>query len=84
MISAETLKTLQQHGFMWMKDGSTDKVDEGCIDKIVPAANGFTVIYNKKAVLRYTTCVVEKIELAEKPQTTWNVVYWKSVVDERV
>lgn len=80
------LKLLKKHGFMWYRDQSTDKVDSSCIEDVVPAANGFTVIYNDKATaLALSTAQVKKIEWpeADKLETVWIRVHWDTIEDQR-
>jgi hypothetical protein len=76
---------LKKHGFQWYKDGTTDRVSENCIADILPAANGFTVVYVKGngVVLEYSTAKVSKIDIPEDPSKTWIRVYWDSIEDER-
>jgi len=51
----------------------------------VPAANGFTVIYNDKSVLVMSTAVVAKIEYPPDGELDkkWILVHWESIKDER-
>lgn len=85
MTTQEDCKKLKRFGFMWMNDGTSDKVDADCIADVVPAAKGFTVIYNDKSVLKASTAVVNKIEFPDegKEMTIWAVVHWESIEDER-
>lgn len=81
-IDQNTLDLLKKDGFLWFKDRCTDKVDPDCIKDIIPAANGFTVVYNEKAVIRYSTAIVEKIVFAPN-STQWHRVHWIGIQDER-
>jgi len=72
-LKAEQLELLKRHGFKWLKDGSTDTVDASCIQDVLPAANGFTVVYNETAVaLEMSTAVVELIDIPANPETHYN------------
>lgn len=83
-VSTSQLVVLKQYGFMWVKDGSTDRVEAECIKDVVPAANGFTVIYNTKATaLEMSTAEVEDIELPNNFETEWIRVKWNNIVDQR-
>jgi len=77
------LALLKQHGFKWYKDHCTDSVTADSIQAIFPAANGFTVVYTQDCALRFSTAVVERIEMPRNFETTWIFVHWKSVEDER-
>jgi len=79
------LGLLKQFGFAWFKDNCTDKVSHDCIADVVPAANGFTVIYNDKSVLVMSTAVVAKIEYPPDGELDkkWILVHWESIKDER-
>lgn len=86
-IDVKTRLLLISYGFMWHKDGSTDRVDADVIQDIIPAADGFTVIYKKKPgiVLELTTATVESIEMPAPEELIgrWIVVNWKTAVDQR-
>jgi hypothetical protein len=84
-ITAEQLMLLKQNGFQWYRDNSTDRVEADCIADVIPAAQGFTVLYNEKSVLAASTAVVKKI-VFPKPddlKSVWIRVYWESIKDER-
>jgi hypothetical protein len=84
MTSKEDCEKLKKHGFKWYKDSSTDAVDADCIEDVVPAANGFTVVYNDKATaLVASTATVEKIEFPDDLDKKWIFVHWKGIEDER-
>lgn len=69
---------------MWYKDRSTDKVTADCIQDVIPAAHGFTVLYNEKATaLVASTAVVNAIDIPEDLDATWIRVEWETIVDER-
>jgi hypothetical protein len=80
----DILQLLKQYGFKWYKDGTTDSVTADGIQDIIPAANGFTVVYTPDAAIKYSTVVVEQIELPENFDTTWIFVHWKSISDQYV
>ena len=75
---------LRQHGFKWYRDHCTDRVDADGIKEILPAANGFTVVYNEEdSVLDYSTATVERIELPKHPELQWILVHWITIEDQR-
>jgi hypothetical protein len=83
-ITRTQLKLLRKYGFQWYKSATTDRVTADCIEDVVPAANGFTVIYNEKATaLVASTAVVLKIELPPDIETQWIRVHWDTITDER-
>lgn len=80
----DILAKLKTWGFKWCKDKSTDTVSPECIKDVIPAANGFTVLYNEQATALYaSTAVVRSIEFPDNFQATWIVVEWETIVDER-
>lgn len=83
MTTKEDCLKLKQFGFKWYKNQSTDAVSDDCIEDVVPAANGFTVIYNDKSVLAASTAEVEKIDFPDDLANKWTLVHWKSITDER-
>ncbi len=74
---------LKRYGFKWFKDNCTDRVDAEGIKEILPAANGFTVVYDNTGVLDYSTAVVERIELPDDFARIWILVHWERIEDQR-
>lgn len=59
-------------------------MSDDCIEYIIPAANGFTVVYNANATaLELSTATVEKIELPSDLKTQWIYVHWINIEDQR-
>lgn len=82
--TTEQLGYLKEYGFKWFKDNTTDAVDADCIADVVPAVNGFTVIYNENATaLVMSTATVEKIDFPSNPKKTWIFVHWGKIEDHR-
>lgn len=82
-VTTEQLALLKEHGFKWYKDASTDRVEADYIADVIPAANGFTVLYNDKGVLYATTAVVKWIEVPVDLKGQWIYVHWDRIEDER-
>ena len=83
IVSKEQRELLKKHGFMWFKDKTTDRVEADYIEDILPAANGFTVVY-KHSVIRYSTATVQEIELPQDLCDGWIRVHWIKIEDEHV
>ena len=83
MTDENTIHLLKKHGFKWYKDDSTDRVETADIKDIVPAANGFTVIYKEPSALICSTAQVQKIEIPDDLDNTWIFVRWITIKDER-
>ena len=81
-IDRKMLDKLKTFGFKWFKDNCTDAVASNCIQDVIPAAKGFTVIYNKDSVFASSTAVVKKIEVPEELSKQWIFVHWVSIEDE--
>lgn len=84
-LTANELALLKQHGFQWYKNHTTDRVTEDSIKDVVPAANGFTVIYNNipPIVLYASTATVLKIEWPDDLEKQWIRVHWDAIADDR-
>lgn len=78
------IKLLKAHGFQWVKDRTTDRVEASHIAKIIPAAGGFTVVYTNDpaVVLQYSTVRVKEIEIPQDINGQWIRVHWINIVDE--
>lgn len=85
MVSKADCLKLKVYGFMWYKEQTTDRVPAEDIADVIPAANGFTVLYSDKSVLKASTAQVEKIEFPEddKLMSIWTCVHWIDIKDER-
>ena len=81
-IDASMCAKLRKNGFKWYKDKITDRVDAEVIADIVPAADGFIVVYTEDAAIKLSTAVVEKIDDLDDPNK-WIYVHWKSISDQR-
>lgn len=83
-INEEQLSLLKKHGFMWWcKDQSTDKVSADCIKDVIPAANGFTVVYNELAsALELSTAEVDSIDFPDDLENEWIRVNWVDIIDQ--
>lgn len=81
-IDTSMCAKLRKHGFKWFKSDTTDRVDAEVIADIVPAADGFTVVYTEDAAIELSTAVVEKIDDLDDPNK-WIYVHWKSISDQR-
>ena len=82
-VDARTRKLLKKHGFQWYKNGCTDRLEANCIKDIIPAADGFTVVYNEKSIFDYSTVTVKKIDIPANVFEQWIQVYWDNIIDER-
>lgn len=82
-VPERTLALLKQHGFQWYKSQTTDRVEAKCIEDIVPAAGGFTVIYNENSVFDMSTATVEDIDIPENPDKQWIRVHWNVIADQK-
>lgn len=82
-VSQQQLDMLKQYGFLWLKNKTTDRVESFCIHDVVPAANGFTVIYETTSALEMSTAVVKEIEFPEDLDTQWIRVKWEHIEDQR-
>jgi len=82
MIIQELLNTLKKYGFKWYKDACTDTVDSKAIMDVIPAANGFTVLYVEGVALIASTAVVERIEMPQSLDDRWILVHWTHIEDE--
>lgn len=80
MTTLKDCGKLKKYGFMWGNIGGT--VDALVIHDVVPAANGFTVIYKDNANLVASTVVVKSIDFPKEPKVVWARVYFEQVVDE--
>lgn len=76
------LSRLKSEGFKWFKESCTDRVEPEVIQDIIPAANGFTVVYNENAVLEYSTATVHAIDWPEDSDH-WIMVHWENITDQR-
>ena len=84
-VDADTLALLKKHGFQWYRNASTDRVEANSIKDVIPAANGFTVVYNEhpEIVFVRSTAIVEKIERPDDLEKEWIRVCWISIEDQR-
>jgi hypothetical protein len=82
-IGSDTIALLKKHGFKWFQDNTTDTVEANFIADIIPAAKGFTVVYDKSSALVMSTADVIKVEVPDDLDTQWIFVYWKTITDER-
>jgi hypothetical protein len=81
-IDKKTLKLLKKYGFQW-QNNCTEKIYPPDIKKIVPAANGFTVVYVDTVLIEMTTANVEKIEIPEDPSKNWITVHVNKIEDQK-
>lgn len=86
-ITAEEAKLLCKHGFKWHKEGTTDRVDAGCIKEIIPTEHGFACIYNEKAHIAVSTVILREQDPIDWPHITdmatqWILVNWEDIKDE--
>ena len=84
-VDKKTLALLKKNGFQWFKDNTTDRVEAICIKDILPAADGFTVVYTDSptVVIKYSTATVQSIDIPEDTNTQWIRVLWENIVDQR-
>ena len=82
-VSQSALDSLKKFGFAWFKDNTTDKVSEDVIQGVIPAAEGFTVVYTDDAALEMSTVKVENIFFPADPTNEWIRVVWNTIVDQR-
>ncbi len=82
IVNEEQRALLKKHGFMWFRDNSTDKVDPSHIQDVIPAANGFTVVYTEKSVFECSTAEVENIVFPDNLESEWTRVVWTNIYDQ--
>lgn len=84
-ITDHQASLLKKHGFKWLKNNCTDRVDAECIDKIIPTEDGFAVVYNDASVIAVSCAKIKEIEWPVDAQLNerWIMVHWESIEDQR-
>ena len=82
-IKPGILALLKNHGFQWYKDNTSDRVSTDVIEDLVPAAEGFTVIYKDVSVLEMSTAEVSHIDIPDDVNMHWIRVHWSEIRDVR-